>query len=48
VYLEGIFAPAEPVRRGARWDEVFAGYCDGAQEARELHGVRVALTPDAG
>ena len=46
VYLEGIFSPAEPVRRGVRWDEVFAGYCDGAQEARERHGVQVALTPD--
>jgi aminodeoxyfutalosine deaminase len=33
VYLEGIFSPAEPVRRGARWEEVFGGYCDGAEEA---------------
>jgi aminodeoxyfutalosine deaminase len=46
VYLEGIFTPAEPVGRGARWDEVFDGYCDGAQEARELHGVHVRLTPE--
>jgi aminodeoxyfutalosine deaminase len=46
VYLEGIFTPAEPAARGASWDEVFTGYCDGAQEARELHGVQVALTPD--
>jgi aminodeoxyfutalosine deaminase len=46
VYLEGIFTPAEPAGRGVRWEEVFAGYCDGAQEARERHGVRVALTPD--
>jgi aminodeoxyfutalosine deaminase len=46
VYLEGIFSPAEPVSRGSSWDEVFAGYCDGAQEARQAHGVRVALTPD--
>jgi aminodeoxyfutalosine deaminase len=46
VYLEGIFTPAEPVRRGAAWDEVFTGYCDGAQEAREVHGVQVRLTPD--
>jgi aminodeoxyfutalosine deaminase len=37
VYLEGIFTPAEPVRRGAGWDEVFSGYCDGAQQAAELH-----------
>ena len=46
VYIEGIFSPAEPVRRGTSWDEVFAGYCDGAAEARELHGVEVRLTPD--
>jgi aminodeoxyfutalosine deaminase len=46
VYLEGIFSPAEPVSRGAAWDEVFTGYCDGAAEAEELHGVRVRLTPD--
>lgn len=46
VYIEGIFSPAEPVARGASWDEVFTGYCDGAQEARELHGVHVRLTPD--
>jgi aminodeoxyfutalosine deaminase len=45
-YLEGIFSPAEPVRRGVRWDEVFTGYCDGAQQAREQHGVEVRLTPD--
>lgn len=46
VYLEGIFTPAEPAGRGVSWDEIFAGYCDGAQEARELHGVQVRLTPD--
>jgi len=46
VYIEGIFSPAEAVARGATWDEVFAGYCDGAAEARELHGVHVRLTPD--
>jgi aminodeoxyfutalosine deaminase len=46
VYLEGIFTPAEAVRRGAGWDEVFTGFCDGAQEARERHDVRVRLTPD--
>ncbi len=46
VYLEGIFTPAEPVSRGARWDEVFTGYCDGAQQASEVHGVQVRLTPD--
>jgi aminodeoxyfutalosine deaminase len=46
VYIEGIFSPSEPVGRGASYDEVFAGYCDGAQEAWELHGVRVRLTPE--
>ncbi len=46
VYLEGIFSPAEPAGRGVAWEEVFAGYCDGAAEAFERHGVRVALTPD--
>jgi aminodeoxyfutalosine deaminase len=46
VYLEGIFTPAEPAARGVAWEEVMAGYCDGAQEAWESHGVRVRLTPD--
>jgi aminodeoxyfutalosine deaminase len=46
VYLEGIFSPAERVRRGVSWEEIFEGYCDGAQEARELHGIDVRLTPD--
>jgi aminodeoxyfutalosine deaminase len=46
VYLEAIFSPAERARRGVDWDEMFTGYCDGAQEARELHGVEVRLTPD--
>ena len=38
--------PAERIGRGVDWDEIFSGYCDGAQEARELHGVEVRLTPD--
>ena len=46
VYLEGIIAPSEQVARGASWDEVYTGYCDGVQEAVELHGVHVRLTPD--
>jgi len=46
VYVEGIFSPAERVARGVGWDEIFSGYCDGAQEAEELHGVTVRLTPD--
>ena len=44
VYLEAIFAPR--LWHGLDTDEVFSGYCDGAQEARELHGVEVRLTPD--
>jgi aminodeoxyfutalosine deaminase len=46
VYIEGIFSPAERVRRGVAWEEIFGGYCDGAEEARELHGVEIRLTPD--
>lgn len=46
VYVEGIFSPAERVRRGVDWDDIFGGYCDGAEEARELHGVEIRLTPD--
>jgi aminodeoxyfutalosine deaminase len=46
VYIEGIFTPAESAGRGVDWDEVFTGYCDGAQQAAEQHGVRVRLTPD--
>ncbi|HEU6444815.1 MAG TPA: adenosine deaminase, partial [Gaiellaceae bacterium] len=46
VYLEAIFSPAERARRGVGWDEMFSGYCDGAQAAREEHGVEVHLTPD--
>jgi aminodeoxyfutalosine deaminase len=46
VYVEGIFSPIERTWRGVSWDDIFGGYCDGAQEARELHGVEVLLTPD--
>ena len=46
VYVEAIFSPAERVRRGVAWDDIFAGYCDGAEEARALHGVEIRLTPD--
>jgi len=46
VYLEAIFSPAERVRRGVAWDDIFGGYCDGAEEARELHGIEVRMTPD--
>jgi aminodeoxyfutalosine deaminase len=46
VYVEGIFSPAERARRGVDWEAMFGGYCDGAQEAGDLHGVEVRLTPD--
>jgi len=45
-YVEGIFSPIERTWRGVDWDAIFTGYCDGAQEARELHGIDVRLTPD--
>ncbi len=46
VYIEAIFSPAEPVVRGIAWQQVFEGYCDGAEEARERLGIEVNLTPD--
>jgi aminodeoxyfutalosine deaminase len=46
VYLEAIFSPAERAARGVDRHEMFSGYCDGAQEARELYGIEVRLTPD--
>jgi aminodeoxyfutalosine deaminase len=46
VYVEGIFSPTQQVRRGVSADEVFTGYCDGVQEARERYGLEVRLTPD--
>jgi aminodeoxyfutalosine deaminase len=46
VYVEAIFSPIERTWRGVSWDAIFTGYCDGAQQARELHGVEVRLTPD--
>ena len=45
VYLEGIFSPGR-VDPGVPWDEIFSGYCDGARQAEEEHGVIVRLTPD--
>jgi aminodeoxyfutalosine deaminase len=47
VYLEAIFSPIERVVRGVSWDDLFEGYCDGAQQAQEDHGVVVRLTPDS-
>lgn len=46
VYIEGIFSPAERVARGVDWDEIFTGYCEGAERALAEHGVRIRLTPD--
>jgi aminodeoxyfutalosine deaminase len=46
VYVEALFSPAEPMVRGTPWQEVFEGYCAGAEEARETHGVEVRFTPD--
>ena len=46
VYLEGIFSPAERVRRGVDWEEIYEGVSSGAEEAREKHGVEIRLTPD--
>ncbi len=46
VYVEAIFSPIERTWRGVGWDELYTGYCDGAQEALELHGVELRLTPD--
>jgi adenosine deaminase len=44
----GVSLPADTVQgRGCGWDEVFTGFCDGAREAWELHGVQVRLTPDS-
>jgi aminodeoxyfutalosine deaminase len=47
VYLEAIFSPIERVVRGVSWDDLFEGYCDGAQQAQEDYGVVVRLTPDS-
>jgi aminodeoxyfutalosine deaminase len=46
VYIEGIFAPLQLVRRGVPWESIYEGFCDGIQEARETHGVEMRLTPD--
>jgi aminodeoxyfutalosine deaminase len=46
VYIEAIFSPIERTWRGVDWDEIFSGYCDGAEEAAEIHGVEIRLTPD--
>ncbi len=45
-YAEALFSPSEPVARGTPWQECFEGYCSGADEAREMHGVDIRFTPD--
>ena len=42
VYLEGIFSPAERVRRGVSYEAIFEGVCAGADEAP----IEIRLTPD--
>ena len=46
VYVEGIFAPLQLVRRGVTWETIYEGFCDGIEEARETHGLEMRLTPD--
>ena len=46
VYIEGIFAPLQLVRRGVPWETIYEGFCDGIDEAREVHGMEMRLTPD--
>ncbi len=46
VYIEGIFSPIGQAMRGVPLDEVFAGYCEGAEQAHAEYGVEVRLTPD--
>ncbi len=46
VYAEALFSPSEPMGRGTPWQESFEGYCGGADEAREVHGVDIRFTPD--
>ena len=42
VYLEGIFSPAERVRRGVPYEAIFEGVCAGVEEAP----IEIRLTPD--
>jgi aminodeoxyfutalosine deaminase len=46
VYLEGIFTPDPALAEQIGLDQIFEGYCDGAAEAEEVHGVIVRLTPE--
>ena len=44
LYLEGIFTPG--LWRDLDTDEVFGGYCEGAEEARDRFDIEIRLTPD--
>jgi len=46
VYLEAIFSPAEPAMRGVAWEQIFEGYCEGGEDARERFGIEIFFTPD--
>ena len=46
VYLEGIVSPGQYYVRGIEGRELFEGFTDGIQQAREELGVEVRLTPD--
>lgn len=46
VYIEAIFSPCERFQRGVAWDDLFAGYTDGAVQAREQYGITINFTPD--
>jgi len=46
VYLEGVFTVDPALVAEIGLDTVFEGYCDGAAEAEQTHGVIVRLTPE--
>lgn len=45
-YVEAIFSPAERALRGVAFEALFEGYCAGAADAFDTHGVVMRLTPD--
>jgi aminodeoxyfutalosine deaminase len=46
VYLEGIFTPEPELAARLGLDAIMDGYCAGAAEAEQVHGVVVRLTPE--
>jgi aminodeoxyfutalosine deaminase len=46
VYVEAIVTPEQSLVDDVGMDRVLGGYCDGAAEAEETHGVIVRLTPE--